>query len=304
MPSSEDIVGFLRSQNAVKEGESPWPTVSPEERRNRVNYNEIFPTRNPERDTPGSDTPGDEWQPTFPDWITSEVENSIGRGQQSTDEPYGSPNWPGLGEWDLCAWYQPMHFFGEKWGIFIRKEFVFKTMIRIASFLPPDTGSDYRLFKALYRASFAIYFLHEQFHHKMESLGIRLHVVERRSVYLPYKNMVYRKTLGTDENLEEALANADSFIRLRTNPYRGLIGRKVLLATKQYLFLRFKYASPGYCMAVNYLENYDFQRGVHHLQAQFHEATVIPVRDTEEWAFATRLMQSLFKVSDNLWEII
>ncbi|MDP6126964.1 MAG: hypothetical protein QF432_02265 [Dehalococcoidales bacterium] len=67
MPSSEEIVGFLRSQNAVKEGESPWPTVSPEERRNRVNHNEIFPARTPERDTPGSDTPGDEWQPTFPD---------------------------------------------------------------------------------------------------------------------------------------------------------------------------------------------------------------------------------------------
>lgn len=56
--------------------------------------------------------------------------------------------------------------------------------------------------------------------------------------------------------------------------------------------------------AVLYLDSYDFQQATYRLQAQFHEATVTPSRDTKEWSFATRLMQSLFKVSDNLWDVI
>ncbi len=66
----------------------------------------------------------------------------------------------------------------------------------------------------LLRTAFLLYYRHELFHHKTECLGLRLHVVEDKSSYIPYHELVYRATDGTDDQLEEALANA-SHIKMK-----------------------------------------------------------------------------------------
>lgn len=98
--------------------------------------------------------------------------------------------------WDVCAWYQPIHFFAYDWGIFIREDCLIRQASRIAAFLPPPqqplmSRAEYATM--LLKASFAAFYFHEHFHHKVESFGIRLHVVTGVSKYLPYKKNVYKR---------------------------------------------------------------------------------------------------------------
>jgi len=160
------------------------------------------------------------------------------------------------------------------------------------------------LSKALIRAGFAALFLHEQFHHKIESLGTRLEVVERASRYIPYSTSVYRPTYGTDDNLEEALANADAYLRSQTSPYSVWMGKTVVAALQAYLRWRYPFDPPGYRKASRYLTTAKLNGGVDVLHGQVQEATRTPSRPPKDWEVATRLHQSLFKVSDHLWEVV
>ncbi len=59
-------------------------------------------------------------------------------------------------------------------------------------------------------------------HHRVECLGFRLHVVTRTRLYGPYFRTVYAKAKGTDDLLEEALANAAMYLRLDEKAYQNL----------------------------------------------------------------------------------
>lgn len=150
------------------------------------------------------------------------------------------------GLFDVCAWYQPIHFFGRDWGIFIREDCVVRLARLATTFLPASAiQGPYPLALAteLVVGSTFCYFLHEHFHHKVESFGIRLWVVEGSDRYVRYEKGVYRPTLFTDDNLEEALANADSRQRLGDSPYRNLTApvRSALRDALDHVFAK----SPG-----------------------------------------------------------
>lgn len=74
-----------------------------------------------------------------------------------------------------CAWYCPIHFFGHSWGIYIRESCILSHTIEIASFV--NWGAVHvpkqEVARQLLRSAFYVFFLHEQFHHKVESLGFR-----------------------------------------------------------------------------------------------------------------------------------
>jgi hypothetical protein len=57
-------------------------------------------------------------------------------------------------------------------------------------------------------------------------------------------------------------------------------------------------------MAKKYLTRSAFDDGENMLHSQVHEASLTPVQPPEEWNIATRLTQSLFKVTDNIWVIV
>ena len=86
--------------------------------------------------------------------------------------------------------------------------------LRVARFIPKPARPSVGLARALVRASTYAYFLHEQYHHKVESLAIRLEVIERLPIYTRYDYKVYLPARGTDDQLEEALANASVYRRL------------------------------------------------------------------------------------------
>src|ERR1019366_2802118 len=273
MPTAERIVDWLDKNDAIQLGQSPWRTVSEDEDVFRIDWTQIFPSRRPGvRGRHGWELSGDEWQvgeEIAPDRKTLEL---IGEMKEALETgPPSEEERPDIAErtgWDTCAWYQPMHFFGHDWGIFIRRDCIREIAAQTARFLPNGTPYSPALLKALIRAGFAALFLHEQFHHKVESLGIRLHVVERSCRYIPYQKSVYKPTYGTDDNLEEALANADAFLRANTNPYSFWMGKTVVGALQAYLKWRFPFDPPGYRMAPKYLTTKKFDPGMDSLHGQ------------------------------------
>lgn len=317
MPSPEEIVTFLEEKDAIQEGESPWPSWDGKEKRELVHWGEIFPSRGPPRRRGSLDdvVPEivDEGDTGWRAPLSPEVEERVraAAGKKPSEPPFPdeqNSNLPQrermLSVWDRCAWYQPMHFFGNDWGIYIRRTCIYRRMEETARFLPIGTPVTPALLTALYRGAFASFFLHEQFHHKVESLGIRMHVVQRRSAYQNYKAKVYRLTWGTDDNLEEALATADAYHRLAESPYAPWLGRAVLNAVWDYMEWSVPGNPPGYRKAASYFDWYDYDRAEDLLQAQFDEAVLKPTRNPRDWYFATRMLQSMFKVTDHLWEIV
>ena len=207
-------------------------------------------------------------------------------------------------KFDTCAWYQPIHYFGHDWGIFIKEEciknlmFLIATKIKRSSYNSLTYDQKIRLLESLLRASTCVYFLHEHYHHKIECLGFRLHVAKRTSSYLPYHQNVYFPSLGTDDLLEESLANADMFLRLNLAPYSSLLGNEVVQATKEYLKWHFEYSSPpGYRMAKNYLNKRLFNIGENILKAQVNEGELYPTRPPGDWNLAPNMTTSFFNIN-------
>lgn len=303
MPTIDQAVDFLIRNKALELGESPWPSWEDNQDSYEIDWGRMFPS--PRDVVFDNDLPyGDDWDIA----PTAEEEAELNR-VLGTGAPQRQPSGEGIEpQWDICAWYQPIHFFGHNWGIFIKEECVKRTSFMIARFVDPAAaafeGSRTGWFKALYRAAVYLYFLHEQYHHKIECLGFRLHVVERKSVYMPYHKLVYAPTKGTDDQLEEALANADCYRRLATEPYATWLTRQVVKATRRYLEWQFPFDPPGYRKAVDYLTEEKFDAGENELQGQVKETSLKPAQPADEWELAPRMTQSFFPVTANIFTVI
>jgi hypothetical protein len=214
--------------------------------------------------------------------------------------------------WDICAWYQPIHFFGRHWGVYIREKCLRTLALRIAGIIPPrnirQTVSNKNLFaKDLMLAAFSAIFLHEHFHHKVESLGIRLHVVLGHPVYEDYKKNVYSRVFKTDDCLEEALANAYSYHRINDETYSNFNYPHLMKGVVQgYLQQKFPYEPPGYRRAIDYLTGNKFKTGLCLLQGQVKEGRLNPLQPSHHWLLAPYLTRPLFnfKSSPNLFVVV
>lgn len=287
MNSSSDIVRFLSREDQLRLGDSPRGDVD------RGDY-DFFPVD-------WGTLLNDEWMPQVDDGELDDLAGTIGTAWSRPGRAGSESSWG----WDICAWYQPIHFFGHEWGIFVREECIRSLVFRIAESLDTNAISVplQSLYRDLIRAAFFCYFLHEQFHHKVESFGIRLLVVEKSGRYLPYMSSVYGPTFGTDDNSEEALANADAFRRLNTQPYRRILGSVMLEATRDAFQEAIESSPPGYRLAVEYFPDAQYAAGEYELQASVQQATVSPT-ESARFMFAPRLVQSFFSIRDNIYTVV
>lgn len=213
--------------------------------------------------------------------------------------------------WDYCAWYQSVHFFGAEAGIYIRDEcvqmYARRLGIRYRHMNPNPIPT--QLFRshleALTRGAALVLFLHEQYHHSIESLGFRLHAVLRSSAYLDYIDKVYRPLFGTDDCLEEALANANMWHRIGDNPYRKKLSRAYVEAIRAQLADEFPFDPPGYNKASEYLPSLgSFDKGHDRLLCQVLAGDHRPTQPISDWMPATHMSHPIFRVTSNFWTVI
>jgi hypothetical protein len=125
---------------------------------------------------------------------------------------------------DALAWYTPIHYFGLGAAIYIRESAVFEVAATIVNRLDPAERDDDANLTGALRAAMSVLYLHEAFHHKVESLAIRYEIVERARRYLPYSRSVVIPLLQQQsaDVLEEALACAEMYRRFKHEDLYGL----------------------------------------------------------------------------------
>jgi len=289
--SVAEVVDFLDDQEELRLPEPElWPSVDP-----RVDDLHPLDWRRFTAQTDG--LPEFELDPES----RRDIDDKLGTGAPTEEETVStaSERRP-----DVCAWYQPIHFHGLEWGLFIRDDCIRSIAGDIARFVQkPMAGLGWSVPAELVRAATFTLFLHEAYHHRIESLAIRLHVVEQRPRYQSYWKNVYEPLIqpGASGPLEEALANASSYLRLREAAYRRHLSPLVAAATLDYLRWRFPFDPSGYCDAVQYLTDDAFAAGQRLLISQVQESSLQPVSPIDRWQFAPNITQGLFQLERGTW---
>ncbi len=198
---------------------------------------------------------------------------------------------------DALAWYTPIHHFGLGSAIYIRESAVFDVAAAIINRLPAPERQVHENVDGALRAAMSVLYLHEAYHHKIESLAIRFEMVERMRRYIPYSKEVYIPLIQqrSDDVLEEALACAEMYRRFKAeNLYRRGVPKPVREATLAMLLAWFRTLPPSYREAGRYLHDRTFDQAQRMLMSQVHEAAAEPKRTAVEWNLAPHLCRGLF----------
>ena len=234
--------------------------------------------RLPNRDEDLEFLPGDEWREVLDD-----LESGAG-GEEHT---------PGDGIIDVLAWYQPIHYHGYGWGIYIYESAIVDIAKSIISYLPSSRRCQFDAQVGALRSAFQTLFLHEVFHHKVESFAIMLEVIGRKSHYVPYHELVYQPLFGTDDLIEEGLACAEQKKRLLEQTYKKHVPDDVLDAAQRMLGDWIPRLLPGYRTGSDFLEEWEYERAIDRLSAQIQETSTVPTRNPNELKLARRAYHGL-----------
>ena len=241
---------------------------------------------------------------SFPETILNDLERIIENNNQNpnskifTDKRIDDP----------CAWYQPIHYFGRDWGIFIREECLIDNAFYIASYIDWSQASKklnlYECARALLRCSFYEMYFHEQYHHKVESFGLRLLVTNGMDNYRMYKSKVYRPNHMTDQCLEEALANAEIFQRIKEKRYKEKLIPEIQQGFLDYLYDSILSQPPGYNLGLRYRAKNKFSEGERTLQSQIFDAKLSSSKNIDHWETGTYLMRSLADITKDIFVVL
>ncbi len=208
-----------------------------------------------------------------------------------------------------CAWYCPIHYYGHAWGIYIRQSCILAAALEIAGHVEwrkvKLSGiTPWEIGRQLLRGAFYALYLHEQFHHKVESLGFRLLVATGTDRYRRYKTAVYRPTFLTPNCLEESLANAESYRRVSEEHYKARQAEPFRTALRFYLELSFGVQPPGYSEALNFLGETASASGQHRLQSLILDGKSPPNTPITHWSVAPDVIRALMNVDSEIYVIV
>lgn len=285
-----DLVDHLDQAGLLAPPESsPWPTLDAHAQdAYLIDWNRLF-------------REDQDWALDDQDLIRN-IDRNLGVGPPETDESDGVASRRA----DVCAWYQPIHFHGLGWGIFILEDCLKMIAADIARWLPANSAPPrWLLVGDLLRAAFGTLFLHEAYHHRTECFSFRTWTVDGVGRYHPYWGSVYAPTVKSPGALEEALANASSFQRLDEPAHRPF-DRDVARAAKDYLTWRFPLDPPGYRDATKYVRRGAiWDGGENQLKEQVATARIaMPARAADRWAFAPNMNESYFGIKSNIWSVV
>lgn len=207
----------------------------------------------------------------------------------------------------FCAWYCPVHYFGPDWGIYIREDCTIRQAYEIARHLRIGRrarGSRWRLAENLIRASFYAFYLHEQFHHKVESFAFRLLVSTRADCYRPYQSSVYVPNFRTLHCIEESLANADSVRRLNEPRYKERLSTAVREALKNYLRHSIPKQPFSYGLGLDFVPERQHEAGIWELQSQVLTATCPAKFPSHQWLVAKHMIRSAMDIDRRIYAIV
>ncbi len=284
----DDVISILEAMDMLEVGAEGGPPTnwgggptnwSESASEYPVDWKKVAEPRLPNPDEDLEFLPGDEWREVLDDLESEQV-----REKHTPEEPII----------DVLAWYQPIHYYGREWGIYIYESAIFDTAKSIISYLPSSRRYQFDAQLGAFRSAFQTLFLHEVFHHKVESFATMLEVIGRKSHYVPYHELVYQPLFGTDGLIEEGLACAEQKKRLLEQTYKKHVPDDVRDAAQRMLGDWIPRLSPGYRTGSDFLEEWEYERAIDRLSAQIQETSTAPTRNPNELKLARRAYRGLF----------
>ncbi|WP_310773617.1 type II toxin-antitoxin system HicA family toxin [Mycobacterium sp. Z3061] len=278
--SLSEVVDILVEMDLVDlDGASPWPGNPEGSDVYEPDWAQVHPTAS-DVDEPFVST-------TDPSTVVEEVQRRAAGGFRI----------PPPDILDGLAWYTPIHFFGLGSAIYVRESAVLDVAAAILNRLPESQRRFTANVMGACRAAMSVLYLHEAYHHKIESLAIRFEAIERTRRYLPYSERVYVPLIkqGSDDVFEETLACAEMYRRFASERlYRRGVPASIRDATLAMLPEWFCVLPPSYREAGYYLNDMTFDSAQCTLMSQVHEAAISTRRAPREWDLAPHLCRGLF----------
>ena len=164
---------------------------------------------------------------------------------------------------DALAFYLPFHYYLPVWGIYLTVEGVRD----LATFIHGCAGGALTATEAVL-ASRVFLYGHEAYHHLVESFATRLETSHRVPLYKKGFEDIYRRHLGTDESIEEALANRHGYVKALSAFAKD---KPKKLALAEALAIYIEGCPPGYRRALEFetqsafkTEQCEFAEDQHH----------------------------------------
>ena len=184
---------------------------------------------------------------------------------------------------DRLAWYAPLHFAGDRWGIYITEDAVVRLAGRICGRLADVQVTDPGIAAEAIRSAFLTLYFHEAFHHCTESFAIRLELTQKVERYRTYHRDVYRQPLDPDQPLEEALACADMIRRQTMGRTSTSVSGAVRRATVRMLKEWIPRLPAGYCRGLDFVDHVEFDKGKDQLSAMVQQGAGWSADDVRRW---------------------
>ena len=204
---------------------------------------------------------------------------------------------------DTYAFYLPYHLYKDRgWGIYLLAERV----ERLARDFCSKAGGQLSLEQCIIATRLYLY-EHAFFHHKAESFSTRFEVYFRAPIYLQGQRIIYEKYEGTDDLLEEALAEAYALRRvpdhLKKNWNWSTEDSRLFVDLLERLV---KASGPGYRRGVNLVADEDFHAERNHFAEQIHAQSPIAVlgRPPEIWEASPHAFRGLANALSNVKYIV
>jgi hypothetical protein len=147
---------------------------------------------------------------------------------------------------DALAFYLPFHYYYPRhWGIYVTAD----GERWLARFLSEKSDGALSFKEGNFAARVFLYG-HEAYHHIVESFGTRLETTHRRPLYKLGMEQFYQNTVGSDDCIEEALANVygrDKAVKICVGKLKWPTTK--INALKAALKIYFQMSGPGYRMA-------------------------------------------------------
>lgn len=183
--------------------------------------------------------------------------------------------------WDDDAWYRAVHTHAYAAGIHVRETAVVDLALALAATsyasttpLEPTAESA----RHLVRAAFLVLALHQLFHHRVETLGVQLHVVHQQPRYLAYYREAYARAVGSDDQLEESLAGAFVLRSLSARTWSADLPVEVRRLAAAHVRERWATDVPEQRGAATYLTPTAWAKALGELHGRVDEASNRPAR--------------------------
>jgi hypothetical protein len=162
------------------------------------------------------------------------------------------------------------------------------------------------------------FFIHEHYHHKVESFCTRLELVENQPRFIPSSSSIYDATFLSDDNLEEALANGEIVRRFKEErSYKNIFGKiwrgygfDLTEITINYAKMQFRKAPGGYRRAADFQGRYGgFNRKIFETRqfkhlSQLQASSLNPLSDGSDWVWSKNMLSPLFDKNHVVYEVL